>query len=323
MDALTVVFGNGAVGHLVTEALAKRGDAVRIAQRSRPAALPAGVTFEQCDILNRDDVYRAVQGASRVLLAVGFAYDSRLWRTVWPTTMRNIVEACATVGARVVFIDNLYQLGPQNQPRREDMPLTSRGGKPAALVEATRIWMTASDRVPFAALRCTDFYGPGVAVSHLGASALGEIARGKAALLVVPPDTPHDFAYVPDIARAALILLDAPDDAYGQVWNMPCAPIRTPREILQLAADAIGVRLSLIAIPLWLLPLAGLFVRFMKEVVDVGFTWDRPYHVDAGKFTRRFDFKPTPFEIGVPAAVRSFSPGAGLAPDDLESTEPS
>ncbi|WP_146423033.1 NAD-dependent epimerase/dehydratase family protein [Humitalea rosea] len=118
------------------------------------------------------------------------------------------------------------------------MPLTKRGGKPAALAETTRIWMGASDRVRFAALRCTDFYAPGVVVSHLGASALGEVAKGKAAQLGVPPDTPHDFAYVPDIARAALTLLDAPDNAYGQAWNMPCAPTRTPREILQLGAAA-------------------------------------------------------------------------------------
>jgi hypothetical protein len=75
---------------------------------------------------------------------------------------------------------------------------------------------------------------------------------------------------------------------------------------LQLAAAAIGVKPKVLAIPLWLLPVAGLFSRFMKEVVDVGFTWDRPYHVDAGKFTRRFAFTATPFEIGVPAAIRSF-----------------
>ncbi|HEY2179940.1 MAG TPA: NAD-dependent epimerase/dehydratase family protein [Caulobacteraceae bacterium] len=307
MSGLTVVFGNGAVGHLVTEALVNRGEPVRIAQRTRPADLPRGVDFKRCDTLDAADVRHAVEGASRVLLAVGFAYDSRLWRTVWPTTMRNIIEACAAVGARVVFIDNLYQLGPQNAPRREDMPLTRRGGKAGVLAETTRIWMAARDRVRFAALRCTDFYGPGVAVSHLGASALGELANGRPAQLVVPPDTAHDFAYVPDIAQAALILLDAPDDAYGQVWNMPCAPTRTPRQLLALAAAAIDVKLKIIAIPLWLLPLAGLFARFMKEVADVGFTWDRPYHVDGGKFARRFAFTPTPFEIGVPAAVRSFA----------------
>jgi nucleoside-diphosphate-sugar epimerase len=306
MSEITIVFGNGAIGSLVSEKLLARGERVRIAQRSRPAHLPAGAEFVACDILNPQDVRRAVEGAKRVLLAVGFPYDSRVWRTAWPKAMNNVIEACALVDARVVFIDNLYQLGPQSEARTEEMPLTTFGEKPAILAEVTRIWMAARSRVRFAALRCPDFYGPGIAVSHLGASAFGELARGKAALMLAPPDTPHDFAYAPDIARAAITLLDAPDEAFGQVWNMPCAPIRTPRDILRLGADAIGVPLKTMVIPLWLLPVLGFFSRFIKEVVDVGFTWDRPYHVDAGKFKRRFWSDVTPFEIGAPATARSF-----------------
>jgi nucleoside-diphosphate-sugar epimerase len=306
MSETMVVFGNGAIGQLVTKQLLARGDSVRIAQRRRPASLPAGASYFPCDILDSQAVRLAVEGVSKVLLAVGFPYDSRIWRTAWPKAMTNVLEACAQVGARVVFIDNLYQLGPQTEPRTEDMSLTNAGQKPAILADVTRIWMNARHRVRFAALRCPDFYGPGVDISHLGASAFGELAKGKAALMLAPPDTLHDFAYAPDIARAAISLLDAPDDAYGQVWNMPCAPIRTPREILQLGADAIDSPLKMIAVPLWLLPLAGLFSRFMKEVADVGFTWDRPYHVDASKFKRRFWSDVTPFEIGAPAAARSF-----------------
>jgi nucleoside-diphosphate-sugar epimerase len=313
MNGLTVVFGYGAVGRLVAETLLARGNAVRVAQRNRPATLAVGATFTSCDIFDPDAVRHAVDGAAQVLLAVGITYDSRVWRTAWPKTMTNVVEACAATGARLVFIDNLYQLGPQDEPRREDMPLTAIGNKPAILSEVTRIWMAAKDRVRVAALRCPDFYGPGVSVSHLGTSAFGEVARGKPAMLVVPPDMPHDFAYVPDIARAAVTLLDAPDDAFGQVWNMPCAPTRTPREILRLGAEAMGFPLKIRAVPLGLLPLLGLFSRFMKEVVDVGFTWDRPYEVDASKFTRRFWSDVTPFEIGAPAAVRSFAAASATA----------
>jgi nucleoside-diphosphate-sugar epimerase len=291
---------------LVVNQLLARGDSVRIAQRSRPQNLPVGATYLPCDILDSQAVRLAVEGASKVLLAVGFPYDSRVWRTAWPQTMNNVVEACASVGARVVFIDNLYQLGPRSEPRTEEMPLTTIGEKPVILAEVTRIWMAARNRVRFASLRCPDFYGPDVAISHLGASAFGELAKGNAALMLAPPDTPHDFAYAPDIARAAITLLDAPDDAYGQVWNMPCAPTRTPRQILKLGADAIDLAVKMVAVPLWLLPLAGLFSRFMKEVADVGFTWDRPYHVDADKSKRRFWSDVTPFEIGAPAAARSF-----------------
>ena len=280
---------------------------MRVVQRSQPDALPVGISFVGCDVLDRASLQRALQGASNVLLAIGFLYDSRIWRTAWPAAMHNVVEACSEIGARVVFIDNLYQLGPQSEPRREDMPLTTGGGKPGVLAEVTRIWMAAIPRLRMTALRCPDFYGPGVVISHLGASAFGEMGKGKSAQMIAPPDTPHDFAYVPDIARAAVTLLDAPDSAYGQVWNMPCAPTRTPREILQIGADAIGARLKVSAIPLWILPFAGLFMRFMKEVDDVKFTWDRPYEVDATKFEQRFWSDVTPFEVGAAETARSFA----------------
>jgi nucleoside-diphosphate-sugar epimerase len=188
------------------------------------------------------------------------------------------------------------------------MPLWDHGAKPAILCQVTRLWMAARDRVKVAALRCTDFYGPNVPVSHVGASGLGAVAQGKPAMMLAPPGTPHDFAYIPDIARAVLTLLDAPDDAFGQVWNMPCAPTRTPREILQIGADALGVKLRVRAVPLWLLPLMGLFVPFMREVRDVRFTFDRPYIVDGSKFTKRFGFKVTPIEEGAKATALSFAP---------------
>jgi len=78
-------------------------------------------------------------------------------------------------------------------------------------------------------------------------------------------------------------------------------------------ADAIGVPLRVTAVPLWLLPLLSVFVRFMKEVADVGFTWDRPYQVDASEFQRRFWSDVTPFEVGAPATARSFLASPGQA----------
>jgi nucleoside-diphosphate-sugar epimerase len=241
------------------------------------------------------------------VLAVGFAYDRKVWRTAWPKTMANVLAACADSGARIVFVDNLYMLGPQTEQRREDMALSDAGAKPAILSAVTRQWMAMKDRVRIAALRCTDFYGPDVPVSHLGATGFGALAQGKPALLLAPPDTPHDFAYVPDIARAVTALLDAPDDAFGQVWNMPCAPTWTPREILRLGAAALRVKLRIRSVPLALLPVLGLASSFMREVADVRFTFDRPYVVDGAKFTKRFGFAVTPLETGAAIAARSFA----------------
>ncbi|MEO8060460.1 MAG: NAD-dependent epimerase/dehydratase family protein [Burkholderiales bacterium] len=143
MTGLTLIFGAGAIGGLVAQSLMARGDSVRVAQRSRPADVLKGADFCACDILDARAVREAVKGASQVLLAVGFLYDSRFWRTAWPTAMTNVLEACATVNARVVFLDNLYQLGPQTEPRTEDMPLTSLGEKPVILANVTRMWIAA------------------------------------------------------------------------------------------------------------------------------------------------------------------------------------
>jgi nucleoside-diphosphate-sugar epimerase len=312
MDQSTVILGYGATGRATADVLAVRGREVTIAQRKAPADMPPGARFVPCDVLDGDSVKAAISGAHQVVLAIGFAYDAKVWRQAWPRAMTHVVEACAASGARLVFVDNLYMMGPQDSPLREDMPLSNRPVKPAIRAEVTRIWMAAAEagRVRAAALRPPDFYGPGVGLSHLGDQAFGALAKGKPAMLIAPPDTPHDFAYVPDIGRAVVTLLEAPDDAYGQAWNMPCAPTTTPREIIRLGAAAIGVDAKITAIPLWALPAMGVFVPFMREVADMSFTWDRPYRVDAGKFTRHFWSDVTPFEIGAAATARSFMAAA-------------
>jgi len=95
-------------------------------------------------------------------------------------------------------------------------------------------------------------------------------------------------------------------DRYG---TCRAHPPHAPRDT-QLGATAIGTPLKMMVIPLWLLPLGGLSSRFMKEVADVSFTWDRPYRVDASKFKRRFWADVTPFEVGAPATARSFMSAA-------------
>ena len=160
-----------------------------------------------------------------------------------------------------------------------------------------------------ATLRAPDFYGPGVTQSHLGDMAFGALARGKTAQLAAPADVPHDFAYVPDIGCAVVMLLDAPDGDFGQVWHMPCAPTQSTRQILALGT---GGKPRILSIPLALLPLLGLAVPMLREMAEMRFQWDRPYHVDARRFTQRFGLVPTPFAIGAVETARSFAGRAAV-----------
>ena len=307
-----VIIGYGAVGQATAKRLARAGRTLRVAQRSQPASLPREVRFARCDVLDAGSVAAAVGTASQVVLAVGFAYEGRVWRSSWPLAMANVLAACRAAQARLVFVDNLYMYGAQREPLREDMPLTSTGIKPSVRAAITRQWQAARDagEVRVAALRAPDFYGPGVTQSHLGEVGFQALARGKRVTLAAPPDTPHDYAYVPDIARGVESLLDAPDDAFGRAWHIPCAPTLTSRQILALGAAAIGVRLRMMAIPMALWATLGLAIPFMGELAEMRFQWDRPYVVDAGPFAARFWADATPFDIGAAETARSFQPNA-------------
>jgi nucleoside-diphosphate-sugar epimerase len=316
---LITIFGYGPTGEATANLLRARGTPVRVVQRRRPANLPAGIEFMACDVLDAGQVMRAMQDATQAVVTIGFEYSGKVWERAWPKAMANLLAAAEANATRIVHIDNMYMYGPQASsqtgPLREDMPLTSYGRKPKARANATRMWMEAAKqgRVWWAALRAPDFYGPGVDRSHIGETGLGLVAQSKAANMLMEPDQPHAFAYVPDIGRAAVSLLDAPDEDFNQVWHVPCAPTRTPRQLLQMGADAVGQKLKVTALPSWLLPVIGLAVPFVREIAEMRFTWTRPYHVDASKFARRFWSDATPFEIGIPATARAFRAAAALS----------
>jgi nucleoside-diphosphate-sugar epimerase len=303
-----VILGYGPVGRATAERLVRQGRRVTVAQRSAPQDLIPGADFVRCDVLDAASVHAAAAGAAQVAAAFGFAYDGATWRQAWPRAMTNLIDACEAARARLVFFDNLYMYGPQSAPLTEDTPLSDYGTKPAVRSAVARLWMAARDagRVKIATLRGPDFYGPGVGNSHLGDVGFGRLAKGKAATLIAPPDTPHDFAYAPDLGRMVATLLDAPDEDFGQVWHSPCAPTLTPREILALGAEAIGVKLRIAALPLGLLPILGRGSSVLREIAEMRFTFDRPYLVDAGKWKARFWSDVTPFEVGAPATARDF-----------------
>ncbi|HEX9159567.1 MAG TPA: NAD-dependent epimerase/dehydratase family protein [Rhizomicrobium sp.] len=312
MTGRIAIFGYGPVGRATAARLAAEGRELIVAQRRAPPDLPKGAAFAPCDALDGEAVIKAAREAEQIVVAIGFDYSGIVWRDAWPRAMANFVAACKATGARMVFIDNLYMYGPQTAPLVETMPLANTGWKPAARSTATRIWMAAAaaGEVRIAALRAPDFYGPAVGNSYLGDTSIGKLAQGKPAVFIGSPDVLHDYAYVPDIARAAMTLLASPDSAFGQAWHVPCAPTRTTRDILKIAADALGVKLRISAMPAWMLGASGMFSPFLRELVEMRFQWDRPYRVDAAKFANAFWSDATALETGVRDTALAFRAAA-------------
>jgi nucleoside-diphosphate-sugar epimerase len=303
-----LILGHGAVGRETAARFAARGDKVTVAQRHRPAALAPMIDFTGLDVCDRDAVIAASAGVDVVICCLGFPYDSRLWAKAWPSAMGNLLAGCAASGARFIFADNLYMYGPQDLPLVEDMPLTTYGRKPRIRAEITRLWQEAhaTGRVTCVAVRASDFYGPGVENSVLSEFGVKRLIEGKPALVPYCPDHLHDFAYVPDFARALVTLADAPETDYGQAWHVPNAPAQSLRALLERAAEMIGTIVRIVSLPLAALHLAGLFDRRLYELIEMRFQTDRPYLVDAKKFERRFWNDPTPFDTGLEVTIAHY-----------------
>ena len=311
-NEMTHVVGYGALGREIVRQLLAAGRPVTVIQRSKPRDLPEAVRFSSADIMQREAITVALTGASAVICALGLPYQAALWEKGWPLAMRNLLDACEAAGARLAFADNLYLYGPTKGPITEDLPAADYGVKPKARTEVTRLWQAAhaEGRVKVAAIRSPDFYGPGVEQSALGSASLMPLAKGKRAVMLGDVDLPHDVAHVSDYARAVITLRDADDDAYGEAWHVPCAPTLTLRQHLQIAADAVGVKLKLTVLPRWLAPIIGAFVPFVQEGVEMQFLFDRPYVVKADKFRARFWSDVTPFETGLGEAASYFRAAA-------------
>ena len=315
MSGKVAIIGYGPVGRALADRLMKRPDVrVSVMQRSKPASLGDGVSFQQGDVTKSDDVAAFGEGADHLVCTVGFPYRFEVWNRAWPVAMENMLAAAARNRARFVLADNLYMYGPVTGPLKEDLPLTAMGGKPGVRAAVTKAWQAAhaAGTVKAVAVRASDFYGPDVATSVISEFGVRRMVAGKAALVPYDAHHLHDFTYVPDFARALETLIDAPDDAYGQAWHVPNArPVRSLRTILQQAATMIGVAPRISVIPRAVRPLLALVSADLKALREMDFQWDRDYVVDHSKFGARFWDDPTSLEEGLAATIAAARASAG------------
>jgi nucleoside-diphosphate-sugar epimerase len=306
IDGVNVILGAGPVGLELAQMLRRNGCQVRLVSRRQRDELPAGAEFFAADLAQREQAIAACAGAGVVYCCIGIPYMQ--WPALWPTLMDNMLAGAAAAQARFVFADNLYMYGPQTEPLREDMPLTDYGVKPALRSAITRQWQAAHQRgdVRAVAVRASDFYGPGVTLAQLGGMVFPNALRGKPAQLLGPARHAHAYTYVPDFARALITLALAEDSDYGQAWHVPNAPTLSTGEVVALIYAAAGTRPRWTSLTPGLNAVAGWFMPMLRELRELRFQWDAPYLVAHTKFASRFWFDATPFEVGLPEALRVY-----------------
>jgi nucleoside-diphosphate-sugar epimerase len=303
-NELHVIFGTGPVGYWTMQELLRLGKTVRMVNRSGKADVPAGVEVVAADAYRLESAKAAVKGASVVYQSAQPAYHE--WVEKFPPLQTNILEAAASVGAKLILTDNLYMYGdPAGQPIREDSPTephTRKGRVRQQMAEAVLAAHQAG-KVRAAVGRASDFWGP--RDHNQGLRLFWPAVAGMTVDLVGNVQVPHSFTYVKDFGTA-LATLGTREEALGQVWIAPTnAPI-TQAELVKLVEQAVGQPVKYRVGGRIILSLFGLFNPGAREVVEMLYEFEKPYVVESRKFEQAFGIKPTPMAQAVAESVAWF-----------------
>jgi nucleoside-diphosphate-sugar epimerase len=300
-----VVLGSGGgTGRAIVDELVRQGRRVRAVSRSgRVAGLAPSVEQIAADLYDVASATEAVAGASVVYHAAQPPYAE--WVGNFERLNASVASAAGAAGARLVFTDNLYMYGPGGSPMTEATPQRATDRKGAQRIRLAADLLARHDRgeVEVAIGRSSDYFGPHGVNTGVGERAFGALLSGKAAAGVGSIDQPHSFSYLPDLARAMVVLGDR-DEAAGRAWHLPVTEPITVRALVERAAGLAGVPPKVRVDGPLALRLAGLFVPMAREVGVVLYQWTEPFISDWSAFEAAFGpFKRTPLDEALAATV--------------------
>jgi nucleoside-diphosphate-sugar epimerase len=314
-DGMAVVLGaGGGTGRAVVNELVRLGRRVRAVTRSGArGSLPAGVEVVAADLFDPAQTLRAIDGSSVVYHAAQPPYDK--WAGNFGRLNDSIARAAGTAGARLVFADNLYMYGPGGSPMTESTPqrATDRKGALRIALSADLLARHGRGEVEVVIGRSSDYFGPGGTNSGLGERLFGAIAQGKTANWTGNADQPHSSSYLPDLARA-LVMLGERDEAAGRVWHLPVMDAITGREYVERVCRAAGIPAKVAVTTPALLAMAGLFMPMAREVRVVMYQWTAPFVSDWSAFEAAFGpFERTPLDEAIAVTVAWWRGAVGEA----------
>ena len=307
-----VIFGTGAVGIAVLDALRRRGETARMINHSGRARVPDGVEVIGGD--GRDPAFTTtvVSGAEVVYQTLNPPYAE--WTDQFPQLQAGVLTAAEGAGARLVSMENVYMYGrPDGRLLTEDRAYDAHTRKGQLRGRMARDLLAAHDagRVEVAIGRASDYFGPrGGAQSNLGDRVFPAALEGKTATVLGDPDQPHTYTYIPDIGEGLATLGEHPD-APGHVWHLPNDPdTRTTRQLVDIAYQLAGQpRTKLRRLPPVMLRAFGLVNSTMRELVEMQYQFEEPFVVDSSKITDKLGVEATPIEEALAATLQTYRRG--------------
>jgi nucleoside-diphosphate-sugar epimerase len=304
-----VIFGTGATGLATLDALRRRGETVRMVNRSGTAPVSDDVEIVKGDAGDPGFTTDVARGARVVYQCLSPAYHQ--WVELFPALQASVLAAAQATGARLVSLENVYMYGrPDGQPLTETRPYAAHTKKGRLRARMARELLAAhqAGRVEVAVGRASDYFGPrGGAQSNVGDRVIRPALAGKTATVMGDPDQPHTYTYIPDIGEGLAVLGEHPD-APGQVWHLPNDPqTRTTRQLVDIVYRQAGrPATKLRGTPVLVLRALGVLNPTVRELVELQYEFQEPFVVDSSKIATKLDVHATPLEQALADTVASY-----------------
>ena len=319
-QARALVLGaSGGIGGEIARLLRDTGWDVLALKRGLPTPTERrdGMTWQRGDAMQRQDVLDAARGCAVIVHAVN-PPGYRHWAEQVLPMVDNTIAAAIAERATVVLPGTVYNYGPDaGLPINEDSPqhpLTRKGHIRVQLEERLRDATRQGARAII--LRAGDFFGPRAGNSWF---AQGLVEAGKPLRTIRQPGKPgvgHQWAYLPDVARTMLALIERRDtlEPFARFhmeghWDTDGTAMI---EAIRRVAGRHGMHPKVSRFPWWLTVLAAPFVPTLREMQEMRYLWERPVHMDGSRLEALLDGAPhTPLDEAVEATLR----GLGCLPD--------
>jgi len=303
----TILGAGGSIGNALAHELLRSNQNVRLVSRSN-YSIPGAESFK-ADISSYDETLESIKGSDVVFLTAGLKYDIKVWRDLWPKVMRNAIDSCKQVNAKLVFFDNVYMYGKVDGRMTEATPYNpcSKKGELRAEIATLLENEMAGGQLNAIIARAADLYGPYADRSSMPyILVIDKLMKGKSAQWMVDVNAPHSFSYTLDSAKA-LYMLAGCNECYNQVWHMPTFnPAISGKEFIDLVAKELKVTPKFMVLKKWMVKTFGLFDSTVSELYEMLYQSEFPYYFDSSKFDNYFHFKPTPYDIGIRDTVEFF-----------------
>ena len=297
----TIIGINGSTGLEVAKELNKRNEKVRGISRSYSEGNWAHV---QADVMDLKAITTALSGSDVVYCCIGIEYKLSVWRKDWLPLIENVITACLSANAKLIFLDNVYMYGLVQGEMTESTPMrpSSEKGKVRKAIAEKLLDAFEHRNLKGCIARAADFYGPACEKSMITETVFKNIAKGKTMQWLGRMDSKHAFTFTPDIGRACVNLAMS-DKTNGDIWHLPTAKAITSNDFAQLIAKEMNVKASSTPLRGILITILGVFIPVLNEIKEMMYQYDNDYLFSSEKYERVFQEKPTSYTEGIKQTV--------------------